>query len=92
MSKHENSKIEFEYNVDEAELNNIGLPEVNTIIKNLIKKQFRTTKNKNKIYRCNACSQYFPDYETDLYKYKSDSKRTHRVCLKCIKKMSMNLK
>ena len=42
MSKHENSKIEFEYNVDEARLNNIGLPEVNTIIKNLIKKQFRT--------------------------------------------------
>jgi hypothetical protein len=66
------------------------LPDVNPIIKNLVSKQFHKPEITEKQYRCNACTKWFPESQTDLYKYNSDSNRRHRLCLKCIKNKIAN--
>ena len=67
------------------------LPDINPIIKDLLRKQRKEPKESQKQYRCNACCNYFPERETDLYKYKPDSNHRHRVCLKCIRHMNANI-
>lgn len=68
------------------------LPDINPIIKDLLKKQRKEPKEKEKEYRCNACKKLTPASQTDLYKYNPDSNRRHRCCLKCIRKMSMKVR
>lgn len=43
------------------------LPDINPIIKELLKKQRKSPKEGQKQYKCNACRKLFYEDETDLY-------------------------
>jgi len=73
-------------------MNEFYIPEVNPIIRELLNKQIKPVVVTGKQYRCNSCNNYFPEDETDLYKYNPDSNRRHRLCLKCIRDKSRKIR
>jgi len=75
----------YDEELEKLKVFDTDLPAVNPVIKDLLKKQRKEPKEKEKEYRCNACKKLTPASQTDLYQYNPVSNRRHRVCLKCIR-------
>jgi len=84
--------MRYDEELEKLKVFDTDLPAVNPVIKDLLKKQRKEPKEKEKQYRCNSCTTYFPESETDLYQYNPDSNRRHRVCLKCIRLLTAKVR
>lgn len=68
-------------------MNEYEVPKVSAEIRHLLDKQYKARmkkpENKTKMYRCNRCKELHIEDHTVLRFIKRDSKRRHRLCVKC---------